>query len=157
MDAIELAIQLGDLFHRVLLLFIQQLLRLILVALKVALAKPVPAPRQARKLASSTAAGPVQTGGDMPDGLVLVGQDHLVRRVVEQVVKRLLLLDLVLDVVLPVVQSPEGIDGPLVLGPHLDIVPMLLHSARDRTSGAVRGERRGRGRDIAPSGRCSRP
>ena len=56
----------------------------------------------------------------MPDGLVLVGQDHLVRRVVEQVVKRLLLLDLVLDVVLPVVQSPEGIDGPLVLGPHLD-------------------------------------
>jgi len=80
----------------------------------------------------------------MPDGLVLVGQDHLVRRVVEQVVKRLLLLDLVLDVVLPVVQSPEGIDGPLVLGPHLDIVPMLLHSARDRTSGAVRGERRAR-------------
>ena len=78
----------------------------------------------------------------MPDGLVLVGQDHLVRRVVEQVVKRLLLLDLVLDVVLPVVESPKGIDGPLVLGPHLDIVPMLLHSARDRTSGAVRGERR---------------
>ena len=93
----------------------------------------------------------------MPDGLVLVGQDHLVRRVVEKVVKRLLLLDLVLDVVLPVVQSPEGIDGPLVLGPHLDIVPMLLHSARDRTSGAVRGERRGRGGGIAPSGRCSRP
>ena len=75
----------------------------------------------------------------MPDGLVLVGQDHLVRRVVEQVVKRLFLLDLVLDVVLPVVESPEGIDGPLVLGPHLDIVPMLLHSARDRTSGTVRG------------------
>ena len=34
----------------------------------------------------------------MPDGLVLVGQDHLVRRVVEQVVKRLFLLDLILDV-----------------------------------------------------------
>ena len=77
----------------------------------------------------------------MPDGLVLVGQDHLVRRVVEQVVKRLFLLDLILDVVLPVVESPEGIDGPLVLGPHLDIVPMFLPSARS-TSGAMRGERR---------------
>jgi hypothetical protein len=71
----------------------------------------------------------------MPDGLVLVGQDHLVRRVVEQVVKRLFLLDLILDVVLPVVESPEGIDGPLVLGPHLDIVPMFLPSARDRRQG----------------------
>lgn len=76
----------------------------------------------------------------MPDGLVLVGQDHLVRRVVEQVVKRLFLLDLVLDVMLPVVQSPKGIDGPLVLGPHLNIVPMFLQSARDWMS-AVRGER----------------
>lgn len=48
-DAVDLAIQHGDLFQRVLLLFIQQLLRLILVALKVALAKPVPVPRQARE------------------------------------------------------------------------------------------------------------
>ena len=52
-DAVELAIQHGDIFHRVLLLFIQQLLRLILVALKVALAKPVPVPRLAREAQKS--------------------------------------------------------------------------------------------------------
>ena len=102
-DAVELAIQHGDIFHRVLLLFIQQLLRLILVALKVALAKPVPVPRLAREAQKVRHGGHGTDGRDMPDGLVLVGQDHLVRRVVEQVVEGLLLLDLVLDIVLPVV------------------------------------------------------
>ena len=63
MDAVELAIQHGDIFHRVLLLFIQQLLRLILVALKVALAKPVPVPRQVREAQKVQAAGTVLTGG----------------------------------------------------------------------------------------------
>ena len=42
-----------------------------------------------------------------PDGLVIVSEDHLVGRVVEQVVKLLFLLDLLLDVVLPVVQPPK--------------------------------------------------
>jgi len=60
------------------------------------------------------------------DGLVVVGEDDLVRCVVEQLVLRLLLLELVLEVVEPPVQSPERIDRVLVLEADLDVVLALL-------------------------------
>merc|ERR1719197_736021 len=97
-NSAELALELADLGLRVLLLLLQQLLRLVLAALKVAFAKPV------------------------PDGLVIVSEDNLVGRVVEQVVKLLFLLDLLLDVVLPVVKPPKSVDRLLIVRAHLDVI-----------------------------------
>ena len=56
-DAVQLAVQHGDLFHSALLLLIQQLLRLVLVALKVALAEPVPVPRKPGRLGKCAQVG----------------------------------------------------------------------------------------------------
>lgn len=63
-----------------------------------------------------------------PDGLVVVRQDDLVRRVVQQVKLGLLLLDVLLDVMLAVVETAKRVDRLLVLGPHLDVV--LLRAPR---------------------------